>query len=262
MASPPRCHDECSSQKAYRSALAVADDLATAWAAVSADPSVDVGDIAERHVAGARIGRAMCAQLGTSGHRMPSTVVPCRMSVTSSCGREMRLAVDDHLLLITDRAVLDLGLARFQAAGLPPVVCAERTSPWPDQAGSLEVVVADLTLRYRPTDHRVHRRSQVWRRTNRDWKPVFERLHDHMSRLWSERGPYWSRPPLGVHAAVGDTDDQLAGRPSSIGADERTSRMEVLMSPNANPAGWAGSISANDSECKLGSSGGRERPGR
>jgi hypothetical protein len=143
-------------------------------------------------------------------------------------GHEVRLAAADHLLLITDRAVLDLGLARCATLpGIPPVACAERTVPWPHESASLELIVADVTLRYRLADHGTYRRSPLWRRTNREWDPVFERVHDHMDRLWSERGAYWSRPPLDVLVGLSDGDDVTpAARPQRSAWNVRWRRDE------------------------------------
>ena len=218
----PRCDDDCWFHHSYRSALALADDLAAAWAAVADDPTVDVGGVADRHIAGARVGRAMCVRLGRMfGHRVPATVVPCAMSVRAvRDGRELRYDADDHLLLITDRAFVDLGLARCRSAlpAIAPVACAERVVGWPAESTVLLVIVGDVTVRYRLADHAAYRRSPLWRRTNREWNPILERVGAEIDRLWKVRGAYSSRPPLGVLAGVADRAADEVGADTSAAA--------------------------------------------
>jgi hypothetical protein len=139
------------------------------------------------------------------GHRVPVTVVPCAISVSAVRDRrELRYDADDHVVLVTGRAFVDLGLARCRSAvpDAPAVACAERVVGWPTESTVLFLIVGDVTVRYRLADHSAFQRSPLWRRTNRDWSPILERVGTEIDRLWEVRGAYWGRPPLDVLAAV------------------------------------------------------------
>ena len=148
----------------------------------------------------------MCVRLGRMfGHRVPVTVVPCAISVSEvRDGRELRFAADDHIVFVTGRAFVDLGLARCRSAvpDVPAVACAERVVGWPTESTVLFLIVGHVTVCYHLADHTEYRRSPLRRRTNRDWSPILERVGTEIDRLWEVRGGCWGRPPLDVLAAV------------------------------------------------------------
>jgi hypothetical protein len=119
------------------------------------------------------------------------------------------------LVLVTGRAFVDLGLARCRSTvpDAPAVACAERVVGWPTESTVLFLIVGDVTVRYRLADHSAFRRSPLWRRTNRDWSPIVERVGAEIDRLWVVRRGYWGRPPLDVLAAVAGLT------PDEVGAD-------------------------------------------
>lgn len=92
----------CPYHRAERAAVAIAADRADAWGTIADD----VAPAADRHIAGARVGRMMCTQFRSwFGHPMPATVVPCTVSIVSRNGSPQVLhEAADHLLLVTDRA--------------------------------------------------------------------------------------------------------------------------------------------------------------
>jgi hypothetical protein len=147
------------------------------------------------------------------GHRVPVIVGPCAISVSAvRDGRELRYDADDHLVLVTGRAFFDLGLARYRSAvpDVPAVACADRVVGWRTESTVLFLVVGDVTVRFHLADHSAFRRSPLWRRTNRDWTPVLERVGSEIDRLWEVRRAYWGRPPLDVLAGVaGLTTDEV-----------------------------------------------------
>src|SRR3954468_6072914 len=70
----PTCPTDCRCHALFRSGFHVASDLVDAWHTVAARPDVDVGDPGERHIAGARLGRAMFVRRGSLlGHRTPTS---------------------------------------------------------------------------------------------------------------------------------------------------------------------------------------------
>src|SRR4051812_23399294 len=81
---PPTRPPDCHCHALYWSGFHVASDLVDAWHTVAARPVVDVAGPGERHIAGARLGRAMFVRLGSLlGHRTPTSVVSCTVSVTA-----------------------------------------------------------------------------------------------------------------------------------------------------------------------------------
>jgi hypothetical protein len=196
---PPTCPPDCHCHALYRSGFHVASDLVDAWHTVAARPDVDVGDPAERHIAGARLGRAMFVRLGSPlGHRSPTSVVSCAVSVTADGDERPAFEAVDHLLLVTDRAIIDLGLAARcrSVVTFPSRIIIERLGEWPagpESQDTLRLRGFDVTVLYRPNDDVSYRRSSLWRRTNRQWESVLDRLDLECMQLLRDSGPYYAR---------------------------------------------------------------------
>jgi hypothetical protein len=102
----------------------------------------------------------------------PTSVVSCAVSVTANGDERPAFEALDHLLLVTDRAIIDLGLAArcrsvltFHRASSSSASGNGRLGPSRGHAASLlrrdGAVPAERRRRYR--------RSPLWRRTNRQW---------------------------------------------------------------------------------------------
>ena len=170
----------------YRNMLAAVEDLGAAWHNVI-DDNVDVGDPADRHIAAARLLRMLCSRhRRIYGHALPVTVLPCSVAVLHNCV-DIRWDDGDHLLLVTGRAVADLGLAARCPITPIPTLVIERPLGWADTAEFLMVRTDDVTITYVAHDRHTYRRNELWRRTNAAWGDVAERVQREYDRLFAER---------------------------------------------------------------------------
>ena len=171
----------------YRNMLAAIEDFAAAWHQVVDIDNVDVGDPSERHIAAARLGRMFAARYRKLyGHPIPVSVVPCAVAVLHN-QLDCRWDVGDHVLLVTDRAVADLGLAaRCPSMPIPEFVI-ERPLDWIDRAEFLMYRTAEVTITYVAHDRHTHQRAELWQRTNAAWADAAGRLQAEYDRLLNER---------------------------------------------------------------------------
>jgi hypothetical protein len=173
----------------YRNMLAAVEDLATAWHHVIDTGAVDVGDPADRHIAAARLARMLCARHRKRyGHAIPVSVAPCAVAVVD--GRnDTKWQTHDHLLVVTDRAVADLGLAARCPIRPLPTLVAGRPATWTTHADLLMFHnrSANVTVTYLGHDRHTYRGNELWRRTNAEWADVAERLQDEYDRVVAER---------------------------------------------------------------------------
>jgi hypothetical protein len=201
----PPCQNDCSHLTLFRASLHMVVEMVDAWNMVVATDGLDVGDPGERHIAGARVIRTMCVRARHKfGHPMPASVVPCAVSVISDESVQP-FEADDHLVVVTGRAVADVGLAARCAPMLAdhvPIVI-ERVGAWPsprytaalefEQGYPLQIGRPGVTVTYRPNANYSYRRSPLWRRTNRGWEEVLGALNAACDDLFQQRGSHASR---------------------------------------------------------------------
>ena len=133
-------------------------------------------------------------------------MLPCSVAVLHNCV-DIRWDDGDHLLLVTGRAVADLGLtARCPITPIPTLVI-ERPLGWADTAEFPMVRTDDVTITYVAHDRHTYRRNELWRRTNAAWSDVAERVRTRR------------RPTLRRASA-----SRLGGRAPSHGARARRAR--------------------------------------
>jgi hypothetical protein len=172
-------------QDLYWNSLAAIQDLGAAWHQVVDIGDADVGDPGQRHIAAARLGRMICRRR-RNGRSIPVSVVPCSVAVVHN-EFDRRWDTHDHLLLVTDRVVADLGLSTRCPTLAPPQMLIERPLAWTEHANFLMMRHDTVTVTYIAHDRHTYLRSALWRRSYAEWSDVVGRLQAELDRVTDER---------------------------------------------------------------------------